>query len=419
MNRISEVRDTANQKTLDVFNSGEPVLVAIGPAADIVPGYTKNLILTSGPAMAWADYEGGQRNAILGAIKYEGLAGNDQDAEKMIQSGEIRVEPCSKYGCVGSLAGVYSASMAVFAVKNAAYGNTAYCNFYEGKNPKRLNYGVYDETVKENLDYLNSVIAPVIDACIRQSEGIPLLGIMRRALHMGDELHSRNTAASLLFSQQLFQALIDLPGVPKEDIRDTVRLITEDNYFFLRLSMAAAKAIADAAHGIPGSSVVTAMAFNCKRFGIRVSGLGDGWFEGALPTVQAKLFDGHDESEIAWMGGESIIAETVGLGGFAQAAAFPLQMYQGGDPMKMIERNQDLYAITVGENKNFRIPVLSYRGTPTGIDVLKVVETGILPVMDIGIAGRDGGQIGAGIVTAHIECFEKAAEALRNLEIAN
>jgi hypothetical protein len=235
--------------------------------------------------------------------------------------------------------------------------------------------------------------------------------IIRRALHMGDELHSRNTAASLLFTRELFPHLLTLAQTSRDAVAEAVQALTEDHYFFLRLSMAAAKATADAAHGIEASSVVTAMAFNCQGFAIRVSGLGDRWFEGPHATVAAKLFDGHGEDEIAWMGGESIIAETVGLGGFAQAAAFALQTYQGGSPKAMVERNLALYKITVGEHTDFHIPFLGYRGTPTGIDIFKVVETGVVPVMDIGIAGRDGGQIGAGIVSAPMVCFERALDA--------
>jgi hypothetical protein len=197
-----------------------------------------------------------------------------------------------------------------------------------------------------------------------------------------------------------------------------VQAVTEDHYFFLRLSMAAAKATADAAHGIAGASLVTAMAINCREFAIRVSGLGDRWFAGPHPTVQAKLFAGHSEDEITWMGGESIICETIGLGGFAQAAAFPLQAYQGGSPEAMVERNLELYRITEGENPDFQIPFLRYRGTPTGIDIHKVVTTGITPAMDIGVAGRDGGQIGAGIVRAPLPCFTAALNAYNEVYAA-
>jgi hypothetical protein len=170
---------------------------------------------------------------------------------------------------------------------------------------------------------------------------------------------------------------------------------------------------ADAARDVEGSSVLTAMAFNCRGFAVRVSGLGDTWFRGPHASVEAKLFDGHSEDEITWMGGESIITETIGLGGFAQASAPSLQNYQGGSYETMMARNKELYAITVAENPDYLIPALGFRGTPTGIDIFKVIESGVLPVMDIGIAGRDGGQIGAGVVRAPMACYEAAVDAYR------
>ena len=246
---------------------------------------------------------------------------------------------------------------------------------------------------------------------MRRSGGVPLKPLMKRALHMGDELHSRSTAASLLFTCEIFPHMLDQVVGDRAGVEQTLAALTEDHYFFLRLSMAAAKATADHAHGIEGSSMVIALAFNCRGFAIRVSGLGDTWFTGPHAEVHAKLFDGHTEDEITWMGGESTITETIGLGGFAQACAFPLQQYQGGSAEVMVERNTELYDITLGENPDYHIPYLGYRGTPTGIDVFRVLETGILPAMDIGIAGKDGGQIGAGLVRAPMPCFAAAAEA--------
>ena len=234
------------------------------------------------------------------------------------------------------------------------------------------------------------------------------------ALNMGDELHSRNTAAALLFLRELVPHLLALASSTGSDrVTNAVKAMSDDQYFFLRLSMAAAKATADAARCVAGASIVTAMAFNCRGFAIRVSGLGDTWFKGPHASVEAKLFEGHSEDEITWMGGESIITETIGLGGFAQAAAPALQSYQGGSYEAMIARNLELYQITVGENPDYLIPALGYRGTPTGIDIFKVLEARVLPTMDIGIAGRNGGQIGAGVVRAPMACFERAAEAYR------
>ncbi len=404
----SSMREGANRLAFDRMAQSEPVLVAIRPAIEVVPGMTPSTILTSGPPMSWKQYSGGQRAAIVGAVMFEGLARTEEEAVKMLDIGEITLGGCHDYGCVGSLAGVYSSSMKVFVVENRTFGNVGFCNMYEGTNPRRLNYGVYDDEVREQLLFVDNVIAPVIARAIEDAGSIPLKPIMVRALHMGDELHSRNTAASLLFAREMFPKMLRQAKNDSTNVAQAVKAITEDNYFFLRLSMAACKTIADAAHGVVASSVVTAMAFNCKNFALRVSGLGNEWILGPHADVEAKLFDGHTDDEITWMGGESIIAETVGLGGFAQASAFPLQKYQGGSAEAMVRRNKELYDITVGDNPNFHIPYLNYRGTPTGIDVFKVAHSGILPVMDIGIAGRDGGQIGAGIVRAPKSVFEDA-----------
>ena len=406
-------RVAANRTAFERLCGAEPVLVDLGPAIEHLPEMSRETILTSGPALPFSEYEGGQRDAIIGAAQFEGLAADRAEAVARLEGGDLRVGGCHDFGAVGSLAGVYTASMPVFAVRNETGGNLGYCNFYEGTNPRRLNYGVYDEGVKERLLFVHDVVAPVIAEAVRRAGGIRLKPLMQRALHMGDELHSRNTAAALLFLREIALDIIDMAGENSAEVKQAIAALTADHYFFLRLSMAAAKATADAAHGIEGSSVVTAMGFSCREFAIRVSGLGDEWFTGPHAQVQAKLFEGHDESEIAWMGGESPIVETIGLGGFAQAAAFPLQRYQGGSAQVMVERNLELYEITVGENSHYHIPYLDYRGSPTGIDVFKVLDTGVLPAMDIGIAGRDGGQIGAGVVRAPAECFECAAEAWR------
>jgi hypothetical protein len=256
---------------------------------------------------------------------------------------------------------------------------------------------------------VNNVYAPVVGEAIRRTGGVPLKPLIAKGLRMGDECHSRNTASSLLFTRELLGAAMDMAGSDLARVRETFLHVADNDYFFLRLSMAAGKAIADSIDGLHGSSVVSAMAFSCKEFAVRVAGLGTEWFRGPTPTHEGKLFPGHDESEITWMGGESPITETVGLGGFAQACALSLQDYQGGSPDSMIARNLEMYQITAGENATFKIPLFGFRGTPTGVDIFKVLDTGVLPVMDVGLAGRDGGQIGAGVIRAPRECFERAA----------
>jgi hypothetical protein len=306
--------------------------------------------------------------------------------------------------------------MPVLVVENTEFGNTGFCNLYEGASHRRLNYGVYDDEVRDGLKFLEDTVAPVLADALHRAGGIALKPLMRRAVHMGDELHSRNTAGTTLLIKELTPHLVEqaLSGdADANRLRDTIAFLAENDYFFLRVGMAAAKATADAAHGVEGSSVVSGMTLSCKEFAIRVSGLGDEWFRGPLPGVRAKLFPPYTEDDIEWIGGESMITETVGLGGFAQAAAFALQAYQGGSPQAMAELNTRMYDITVAEHSDFAIPFFGYRGTPVGIELHRVVATGILPVIDGGLAGRGGGQIGAGLLTAPLECFETALAAWR------
>ncbi|HVB52702.1 MAG TPA: DUF1116 domain-containing protein [Candidatus Acidoferrales bacterium] len=406
-----ETRQTANQETVRRLISTEPVLIDVCPAIEAVPGFQPNTILTSGAPMPWEDVVGGQREAVIGAARYEGLGVDRAEVIKRLDSGDIDLRACSDLHCVGSVAGVYSASMPVFVVEDAKSGDRAFCNLYEGSSPRRLNYGCYDEEVQARLEWIRDQLGPTMRSLISAIGPLELAPIMSRALHMGDELHSRNNAACLLF---LAAVLDRAGGLSESAVLPALAEVVSDQYFFLRLSMAAAKCMADRAHGVADSSVVTAMAISCNGFGIRVSGLGDQWFTGPPPLFQGHFFDGFTEEDVSWMGGESIMAETVGLGGFAQAAAPALQKYQGGSVSAMVERNLQMYSITVGEHTHFRIPYLDYRGAPVGIDIFKVVQTGVTPVMDAGLAGRSGGQIGAGVVRAPIECFEAACAAYRD-----
>ena len=402
--------EAANAEAFQRLNDADPWVVDVALAKEAIPNYADNLVLTSGAPMAWEDYVGGQREALIGGALFEGLAKTREDAIAGFASGDIVIGSCHDFSAVGSLAGIYTASMPVFVVENRAHGNIGFCNFYEGKEPRRLNYGCYDEGVHQRLEHVNTVLAPVVGEAIRRAGGVALKPLIARALRMGDEVHSRNAAASVLFNREILPSVLDMVRDHFPGVRETMVHLAENDYFFLRLSMAASKVSADAMV-VPGSTLVSAMAFSCRGFAIKIAGLGDQWFEGPPPIHEGKLFAGHTQDEITWMGGESPITETVGLGGFAQACALTLQEYQGGSAEIMIERNRQMYEITPGENSTYRIPVFNFRGTPTGIDARKVLETGITPVMDVGLAGRDGGQIGAGIIRAPRECFEMAMAA--------
>jgi hypothetical protein len=409
MEERKKAKRVANDETVRRFETTAPVLVDVGPAAEVVPGFEANTILTSGPPMAWEEYVGGQREAVIGAAQYERLGRDREEVIRRLDCGEINVLPCSALHCVGSVAGVYSASMPVFVVEDADGGGRAFCNLYEGSSPRRLNYGCYDEEVQSRLEWIREDLGPTMQRLISSIGPVELKPVMRRALQMGDELHSRNNAGCLLFMAEVIKRAGKLDA--GSGLATVLQEVVSDQYFFLRLSMGAAKCIADRGHGVDASSVVTAMAISCHGFGIRVSGLGDQWFTGPPPLFEGHFFEGHTSAEVSWMGGESIMTETVGLGGFAQAAAPALHRYQGGSVAAMVERNLEMYQITVSESEQFRIPYFDFRGSPVGIDIFRVLETGVLPVMDAGLAGAGGGQIGAGVVRAPRECFEGAADA--------
>lgn len=416
--KLSESAETARTKAnaiaLDRLLTSDPVLIGVAAARDVVPGMTDATILTSGAPLEWPEYSGGQRRSIVHAALYEGLVDTVEAAERALDSGEIAVDSTQQHQCIGSVAGIYTASMPVLVVRDETHGGTAFCNLYEGKSRHRLNYGSYNDEVRDGLKWLELTMAPVLSTALELRGAIPLKPIMTRALRLGDELHSRNTAASMIFERELTEAFIKMGNTSQAAaVTDVLGFFRDNDYTFLRMGMAAAKAMADAAHGVAASSLVTGMAINCRSFGIRVSGLGDQWFTGPHPHLDGKFFDGFGPQDVEWIGGESCFTEVAGLGAFAQAAAPALQAYQGGSFTRMMENNESLYAITLAEHPQFTIPALAFRGTPVGIDLVEVLRQGRTPMIDGGLAGRSGGQIGAGLLVPELDCFTAAYGAYR------
>lgn len=410
---INQKRAEANAAVFEKISSSRPMLTGVAPALEVVPGMTPNTILTSGAPLDWSEYAGGQRRAIINAAIYEGLADDESQAISKLDSGAITVSTTQEHNCIGSVAGIYTASMPVLIVKDAEHGNSAFCNLYEGKSRYRLNYGAYNTEVYEGLKWLEHTLGPVLSDALSINGPIDLVPLMARALRLGDELHSRNTAGTLLFERELTGSLFKLAQRDKdyEVIQEVLDFFDANDYTFLRIGMAAAKATADAAHGVEYSSVLTGMAINCREFAIRVSGLGDEWFRGAFPDLEGRFFEGFTAADAEWIGGESCVTETIGLGGFAQACAPTLMDYQGGTYQAMLDNNLAMYEITVGENRNYQIPAFDFRGTPTGIDLFKVLQSDVTPVIDGGLAGKEGGQIGAGVLRTNRDVFVAAANS--------
>jgi len=406
--KIDAANDLACQKILN----SKPVLTGLDMALDVIPGMKKNLILHAGPPVTWDNMCGPMKGAIMGALKYEGLATNDTEAEKLASSGDIEYAPCHEHSTVGPMAGIVSASMPVFIVENQEYGNKAFCTMNEGLG-KVLRYGAYSDEVIEKLEWMKRVLYPTLKAAVQDLGKIDLKNIMAQALHMGDEVHNRNRAATSLFYRQITPAVIRTAA----DTGDMVRVldfIDGNDHFFLNLSMPACKASLDAARNIENSSVAVVMSRNGTEFGVQLSGTGDRWFTGVAPVPDALYFPGFTKEDANPDIGDSAITETNGLGGFAIAASPAIVQFVGGSTIDAIDYTLQMYEITASENNVYQIPYLDFRGTPTGIDVRKVIEKNLLPFIDTGVAHKDPGigQVGAGVLSAPMEPFKNAYTGL-------
>ena len=403
--------EEANQRAVEKILRSEPVLVGIGRARDAIPGMDDRTILHAGPPIGWERMCGPMRGAVAGALIYEGRAESFDEAASVVSSGEVKFSPCHHHSAVGPMTGVVSPSMPVFIVKNEAFGNLAHCTMNEGLG-KVLRFGAYDSEVIERLKWMEEELAPALKAVL-EIGSIKLKPLISKALAMGDECHNRNVASTSLFLNEVVSTLLGT-DLEKGEMKRVVEFIGANKHFFLNLSMASCKSMADAAHGIEYSTVVTAMARNGTDFGIRVSGLGEEWFTDAAPMPVGLYFPGYSEQDANPDLGDSTITETVGLGGFAMAAAPQMVQFVGGTPQDALNATREMGEITVLRNPSFSIPALDFAGTPTGIDVLKVVETGITPRINTGIAHREQGigQIGAGLVRAPMECFKRALESM-------
>jgi hypothetical protein len=404
--------DDANRTAYERYLGAQPRLVDFVLAREAIPALAERRILHSGPPIAWADMCGPQQGAICGAILYEGWASTLEAAEKLAASGAVALEPCHAHRAVGPMAGILSPSMPVWVVENTAAGNRAFSNVNEGLG-KVLRFGANSPEVLERLRWLGSEFFSAMQVAVRGLADADLKPLMAQALHMGDELHNRNAAASGLMFKRLTLSLLG-SKLDSGVIKRVLAFVAGNDHFFLNLSMAACKSMTDAAHEVPGSSMVTVMARNGVNFGIRLSGTGGQWFQAPANPVNGLYFPGYSIEDAAADLGDSAITETNGLGGFAMAASPAIVQFVGGTPADATANSRRMLSITLGSNPAFTLPALNFGGTPAGIDARLVADSGVLPIINTGIAHKKAGvgQIGAGITTAPMECFTQALAAL-------
>ena len=390
----------ANEIALNKYLNAQPVLTKICLASEAIPDFSGRQLLHSGPPIDFENMCGPMQGAVCGAIVYEGWAEDIEGARNLVINGQIKLSPCHHHHAVGPMSGVISPSMPVFVVKNTVDGNESYSNLNEGLG-KVLRFGANGKEVLDRLKFMKERLAPVLAKAIELTGPIEVKPLISQGLQMGDECHNRNSASTGQLIKLLSPVLAGIEG-------------GSNDHFFLNLSMAACKCMLDAASGVKYSSMVVAMARNGVNFGIRVSGAGDTWFEAPSLLIKGLYFPGYGDKDANPDLGDSAITETAGIGGFAMAASPAIVKFVGGTSQDALNNSLRMREITLGRHPSFCLPSLDFDGTACGIDVLKVLDRHILPIINTGIAHKKAGigQIGAGITNAPEECFVKALRFL-------
>lgn len=409
---LKEQIEEANKKAVERMMESEPYVIDVKLAREAIEGFKDNLLLHAGPPITWERASGPLRGAIIGALIYEGLASNEEEAVKLVQRNEIVLKPAHEMNAVGPMAGVISPNMPVYIIEDKRYGNRTYSNFNEGIG-KVLRYGAYDQEVQTRLKWMKEELYPAMKASLqlatKEKGGINFKAIIQQALHMGDECHNRYVAATSKFMNEIAPYMV-AADLPKDVFKRVWDFMKNNNFFTLNLGMASAKAMTLAAHNIKYSTIVTVLTRNGTDAGIWVSGLGNKWFTAPAPVPKGVFFPGFTQDDANPDIGDSAITETAGFGGFAMAAAPAVVSWVGGSVEFAIENTKQMYNITYAKHKYFTIPYLGFQGTPTGVDIRLVLKTGITPTINTGIAHKKPGigQVGAGIVKFPFELFKDA-----------
>lgn len=406
--------DEANKRVIAKIIASRPVLKDNVRAGEVIPELNEGkVILHAGPPIAYENMPDPMKGSCVGAVLFENWAGNEEEARKLLESGGVRFIPCHHCNAVGPMGGITSPNMAVFVVENETDKNRAYCTMNEGIG-KVLRFGAYSQEVIDRLRWQRDVLGPVLGRVLRSMEhGLALNPLIAKAIAMGDEFHQRNIAASLVFLKEVAPAITAL-DMDEKDRKDVIQFLADTDQFFLNIMMAAGKAVMDGARMIEEGTIVTAMCRNGYEFGIRIAGMGDQWFTGPVNTPQGLYFTGYDGEDACPDMGDSAITETFGVGGMAMIAAPAVTRFVGaGGYEDALHTSNEMMEIVTDRNPNFIVPTWNFQGICLGIDARKVVEKGITPVINTGIAHKVAGygQIGAGTVHPPVSCFEKAVAA--------
>lgn len=411
--------DEANQAVIERIKEARPRWVDVISAKEAVPALAEGKkLMHAGPPIKWEEMTGPAQGACVGAAIFEGWASDEAGARKLLDAGEVEFFPCHSVDAVGPMGGITSANMAVIKVYNKVHDNYAYCNINEGIG-KVMRFGAFGEEVQARHRWMRDTLRPILhDALAKIEDGLDITAHMAQGITMGDEFHQRNIATSALLARTLSPIIAALDETGKsytrQDLSKAIEFLSVTDQFFLNVCMAYCKAAMDAGAQIKAGTIVTVMSRNGKNFGIKVSGLGDQWFEAPVNTPQGLFFTGYTQDDANPDIGDSAITETYGVGGCAMIAAPGVTRFVGaGGFDSAVETSEEMSEIYLDSNMALQIPTWDFQGALIGLDLRLVVETGITPLINTGIAHKEPGvgQVGAGTVRAPLPCFEKALVA--------
>lgn len=411
-----KIIEKANNEVIEKIKEARPYLINVVLAKDVIKEFEKPTLLHAGPPITWENMVDPIKGSCIGALIFEGLANNEKEAISLMENGEVNLISCHSVGAVGPMGGITSANMAVLVVENKITGKKSYCNLNEGIG-KVLRFGAYSSEVIERLKWIRNTLRPILnEALMKMPDGLDLNSIVAKAITMGDEFHQRNIAASNLFLKEILPFILETNDkFSLKEIKEVTKFLGDTDQFFLNIMMAFCKSVMDYAATTTEGTIVTALSRNGYEFGIKVSGLGDKWYTAPVNTPEGLFFTGYTQEDACADMGDSAITETFGVGAMAMIASPGVTRFVGAggfeDALQISEMMQE---ICISNNNNYSIPTWDFKGTCLGIDVRKVVETGITPIINTGIAHKKAGigQVGAGTVRVPIECFEKALKDL-------
>jgi len=404
--------ESANEKAVQDIIMSEPVWVDIMPAGEAIRGMEDHMVLHSGPPIDFDNMCELHKRGMVNAALFEGWAGTEEEAIEMIKAGEIKIESALDHNAVGSGTGIITKSIAMIVIEDKRTGIRAATFPQEGPFVGGLcGWGLYSPEIAENLRYMREELFPVLREMIIKRGGLALKPILAESMQMGDENHTRQTASDLILKKEILPDLVRM-DIPKEKLLKVIDYLINTPRIFHCFGQGVSRSALLAAEGTPYSTMVTALAGNGVEFGIKVAGLGDRWFTAPSPMIKGKYTSDvySEKDQLPWIGDSSVV-ECAGIGGIAAAASPIVCSLRGLKLMDSIAVTREMEQICISKNPNFPIPNLDFDCLPVGIDIRKVIKTGITPEIHGGMFNRKGGLLGAGSARVPMECFEKAMKA--------